>query len=251
MSLSNSALLSRVSLADQATRTIDLQYDIFDNDATGRLTALHVLQVADRGVHVRILLDDLKAKDEVRMFAALALRPNIEVRLFNPFTSAQPSAISKAAQILLHFSRLNRRMQNKCFIIDNDEAVIGGRNIGDGYFNDSADTNFRSLDVLAIGPLLAHPGTPAHIVSRHLEAFGEGDLILAVSRRHMLLSLWARCAHEKTKLSSCRSGGLSLVTDRGQAETRANVNAFRPLPVQCLIWEILVPSRVRPAINPF
>ena len=154
MSLSNNALLSRVSLADQAKHSIDLQYYIFDNDATGRLLALHLLQAADRGVHVRILLDDLNLKDEVHLFAALASSPNIEVRLFNPFHSAQPSTISKIAQILLEFSRLNRRMHNKCFIADNDEAVIGGRNIGDGYFNNSADTNFRDLDVLAIGPVV-------------------------------------------------------------------------------------------------
>jgi putative cardiolipin synthase len=177
MSLSNNALLSRVSLADQAKRSIDLQYYIFDNDATGRLIALHLLQAADRGVHVRILLDDLNLTDEVRMFAALASSPNIEVRLFNPFASAQPSAISKAAQILLHFSRLNRRMHNKCFIVDNDEAVIGGRNIGDGYFNDSADTNFRDLDVLAIGPVV-----PA--ATRAFEAYWNSQAAHPISEFH-------------------------------------------------------------------
>lgn len=154
MTLSNNALLSRVSLADQATRTIDLQYYIFANDATGRLLALHLLQAADRGVHVRILLDDLNLADEDRLFAALDSHDNIEVKLFNPFASASPGPLSKMAQLVLQFRKLNRRMHNKSFIVDNQEAVIGGRNIGDGYFDAKADNNFRDLDLLAIGPVV-------------------------------------------------------------------------------------------------
>jgi phosphatidylserine/phosphatidylglycerophosphate/cardiolipin synthase-like enzyme len=112
MTLSTNALLSRVSLADQAKHTIDLQYFIFNNDATGRLIALHLLQAAERGVHVRMLLDDFNMGDDARMFQALAANPNIEVRLFNPFHSASPGPISKAAQMLTQFERLNHRMHN-------------------------------------------------------------------------------------------------------------------------------------------
>jgi len=154
MTLSTNALLSRVSLADQATRTIDLQYYIFSNDATGRLIALHLLQAADRGVHVRILIDDLNLVDEVNLFEALASHPRIEVRLFNPFGSARPGALSRSAQMLFHFSRLNRRMHDKSFIVDDEVAVIGGRNIGDPYFDASSDKNFRDLDLLVIGPVV-------------------------------------------------------------------------------------------------
>ena len=154
MTLSTNALVSRVSLADHAERSIDMQYYIFKNDATGRLIALHVLQAAERGVHVRILLDDLKLTDEVRMFNALDSHPNIEVRLFNPLRTRNPTALSKAAQFLLEFRRLNRRMHNKSFIVDNNVAVIGGRNIGDEYFDANVDNNFRDLDVLAIGPVV-------------------------------------------------------------------------------------------------
>lgn len=154
MSLSTNALMSRVSLADRAEHSLDLQYYIFKNDATGRLVALHVLKAADRGVHVRILLDDLNLADEIRMFNALDSHPNIEVRLFNPFLTRNPSVISKSAQFLLQWRRLNRRMHNKSFIVDNIIAVIGGRNIGDEYFDASGDHNFRDLDVLAIGPVV-------------------------------------------------------------------------------------------------
>ena len=154
MTLNTNALLSRVSLADQAVYTIDLQYYIFKNDATGRLVALHLLQAADRGVRVRILLDDLNLAHEARMFDALDSHPNIEVRLFNPYHTPRPLMLSRAAQFLLEFRRLNRRMHNKSFIVDNDIAVIGGRNIGDEYFDAKVDNNFRDLDVLAIGPVV-------------------------------------------------------------------------------------------------
>ncbi len=154
MTLSTNALLSRVSLADQAEHSIDMQYYIFRSDATGRLIALHVLQAADRGVHVRILLDDLNLAADVLMFQALDAHPNIEVRLFNPLRTRDPTTVSKAAQFLLEFRRLNRRMHNKSFIVDNDVAVIGGRNIGDGYFDANANNNFRDLDLLAIGPVV-------------------------------------------------------------------------------------------------
>ncbi len=154
MTLSTNALLSRVSLADQAKHTIDLQYYIFNNDATGRLIALHLLQAADRGVHVRLLVDDLNITDDALMFKALDAHPNIEVRLFNPFHSAAPSGVAKTTQLLLDFRLLNRRMHNKDFIIDNEVAIIGGRNIGDGYFDAKDDNNFRDLDVIAIGPVV-------------------------------------------------------------------------------------------------
>ena len=151
---STNALMSRVALADHAQHSIDLQYYIFQNDATGRLLAQHLLAAADRGVRVRMLLDDVKLRDEDRMLDALDAHENIEVRLFNPFRTRDPSALSKVAQFLLEGRRLNRRMHNKSFIVDNVAAVIGGRNIGDDYFDASYDNNFRDLDLVAIGPVV-------------------------------------------------------------------------------------------------
>ena len=177
MTLSTNALLSRVSLADHAEHSIDMQYYIFRSDATGRLVALHVLQAADRGVHVRILLDDLNLAEDVLMFQALDAHPNIEVRLFNPLRTRDPTAVSKAAQFLLEFRRLNRRMHNKSFIVDNNEAVIGGRNIGDGYFDANANNNFRDLDLLAIGPVV-----PA--ATSTFEAYWNSDAAHPLSEYH-------------------------------------------------------------------
>ena len=154
LTLSTNALMSRVALADHAEHSIDLQYYIFKNDATGRLIAQHLLKAADRGVRVRILLDDVGVSDGIAMFDALDAHENIEVRLFNPFSTKDPSGVSKVAQMLLNWRRLNRRMHNKSFIADNKVAVIGGRNIGDDYFNADVDNNYRDLDLLAIGPVV-------------------------------------------------------------------------------------------------
>ncbi len=154
MTLSTNALMSRVTLADHAEHSLDLQYYIFKDDDTGKLIALHLLQAADRGVRVRLLLDDIKLGDQIRMFESLDAHPNIEVRLFNPFSTREPGAIARAAQMLLDFRRLNRRMHNKSFIADNKVAVVGGRNIADDYFGASSESNFRDLDLLCIGPVV-------------------------------------------------------------------------------------------------
>ncbi|OOG38125.1 phospholipase D family protein [Rhodanobacter sp. C05] len=154
LTLSNNALMSRVALTDHAQHSIDLQYYIFNNDATGRLLAQRLLAAADRGVRVRLLLDAINLHDEIDMLSALNAHPNIKVRLFNPFHTRDPSMLSKTTQFLLDAHRLNRRMHNKSFIVDGNVAVIGGRNIGDAYFDAGNDTNFRDLDLIAIGPVV-------------------------------------------------------------------------------------------------
>ena len=151
---STNALMSRVALADHAQHALDLQYYIFDNDATGRLVAQRLLAAADRGVRVRLLVDDINAGEAIDMFDALDTHPNIEVRLFNPFATKKPFLFSKATQFLLDAHRLNRRMHNKSFIMDGNVAIVGGRNIGDAYFDAGDGTSFRDLDLIAIGPVV-------------------------------------------------------------------------------------------------
>ena len=151
---SNNALLSRISLADHAKHSIDLQYYIFNNDETGRLVAQRLLMAADRGVRVRLLVDDINVDGTLNMLDALDAHPNIEVRRFNPFATRKPSMLSKATQFLLDGHRLNRRMHNKSFIVDGNVAIVGGRNIGNDYFDADEATNFRDLDLIAIGPVV-------------------------------------------------------------------------------------------------
>jgi putative cardiolipin synthase len=147
------ALMSRIALADQAAQAIDVQTFLFNDDATGRLVADRLLDAADRGVRVRLLIDAFYSPDP-DLVDALDAHRNIEVRLFNPFGSRDPGLLSTIGQMLMEFSRLSRRMHNKSFIVDNRVAIIGGRNIGDEYFDASAESNFRDLDLLAIGPVV-------------------------------------------------------------------------------------------------
>jgi len=149
------ALLSRVVLAEKAQQSIDLQTYIFEDDDTGRLVAEALIKAADRGVRVRLLVDDMTKTDaSLRLFEAMDAHENIEVRVFNPFNTRNPGALSKAAQLLTDFRRLNRRMHNKSFIVDNRIAIIGGRNIADDYYDASSENNYRDLDLLAIGPVV-------------------------------------------------------------------------------------------------
>ncbi len=152
------ALLVRIALADRAVHSLDLQYYMFHSDATGQLLAQHLLAAADRGVRVRLLLDDLHVAGDDAVLRALDGHPHIQIRLFNPFLERKSSLWSIGKQFAGDFSRLNRRMHNKTFIADGSMAIVGGRNIGDEYFDADSNLNFRDLDVLAVGPVVTQIG---------------------------------------------------------------------------------------------
>ena len=134
-----------------AERSLDLQYYIWHDDMTGRLLALELIEAADRGVRVRLLLDDMDARAKNFAIAALAAHPNIDVRLFNPFASRR-GLFGKGMEAITGFSRINHRMHNKSWIVDNRFAIAGGRNIGDEYFSASTRVNFNDLDLAFVGP---------------------------------------------------------------------------------------------------
>lgn len=144
------AFAARVLLARAAVHSLDLQYYIWQNDRSGTLLLEAVHAAADRGVRVRMLLDDNGIAGLDGVLAALNQHPNIEIRLFNPFVLRTPKILGYLAD----FSRLNRRMHNKSFIADNQAAIIGGRNIGDEYFGARDEGLFLDLDVLAVGPIV-------------------------------------------------------------------------------------------------
>lgn len=144
------ALVARTALADAAERTIDAQYYICDPDASGSYFFQRLIAAADRGVRVRLLLDDNNLGDD-REMATLCAHPNVDVRVFNPFRFRARWA--RLPQYLLDFDRMVRRMHNKIFIVDNAVSIIGGRNIGNNYFSLDDESNFRDFDLLVAGPL--------------------------------------------------------------------------------------------------
>lgn len=149
------AFLVRAALAASAERTLDLQYYIVAADATATLLLYRALRAAERGVRVRLLLDDLDAVGRDAEWSALALHPNVQVRVFNPFALRLPLGVARVLEYLGDGERLNRRMHNKLWIADNAAAVVGGRNLGDAYFAASGESDFADMDVLAAGPVVA------------------------------------------------------------------------------------------------
>lgn len=144
------AFLARVITAREAERSLDLQYYLWHDDLTGYLLDLEVYKAAERGVRVRIILDDMTAHGRESALAALNLHENIEIRLFNP-TRARENKLRRGVEMLLRLVNTNRRMHNKAWIADNRIAVVGGRNIGNEYFDAAQQKNFFDLDLVLVG----------------------------------------------------------------------------------------------------
>lgn len=144
------AFAARYQLMTMAEHTLDIQYYIWQNDMSGRLLFSAVLDAAERGVKVRLLLDDNNTMGLDKTLSQLSCHPNIQVRLFNPFSFRTLRMLG----YLSDFARLNRRMHNKSFTVDRQATIVGGRNIGDEYFSAGEEPLFSDLDVLAIGPVV-------------------------------------------------------------------------------------------------
>ena len=144
------AFAARHALAEAAQRSIDVQYYIWHADVSGAMLGRALWDAAERGVRVRMLLDDANTKDLDPLLAALDAHPNIEVRLFNPFANRG----WRVGDLVFDFSRVNRRMHNKSFTADNQASVVGGRNVGDEYLGADTAVAFADLDVLLAGPIV-------------------------------------------------------------------------------------------------
>lgn len=141
------ALLARIALIESAQHSLDLQYYLFGDDETSKIIVWRLYEAAQRGVKVRLLLDDMQRRDD-QVMALLNDHPNIEIRLFNPHTSR----FSRGLSFLTNFSRLNHRMHNKSMTADGVAAIVGGRNIGNEYFSFSTQVEFGDFDLLLFGP---------------------------------------------------------------------------------------------------
>jgi putative cardiolipin synthase len=145
---------ARLELARRAQRSIDVQYYLVQNDETGRYLLRTLRDAAERGVRVRVLIDDLYTAGADTLLGSLAAHPNVEVRLFNPFPAGRGRLSTRLAASLLDFDRIHRRMHNKLFVADNAMAVVGGRNIANEYFMRDAGANFIDIDTLVTGAVV-------------------------------------------------------------------------------------------------
>ncbi len=144
------AFLARLVLAETADSSLDIQYYIWHGDTTGKLLINALIKAAERGVRVRLLLDDIGTAANDKALLMMDDHPNIEVRLFNPIAHRSARTLGMIGDL----SRVNRRMHNKSFTADNLAAIVGGRNIGDEYFEADGNLEFTDLDVLLIGKVV-------------------------------------------------------------------------------------------------
>jgi putative cardiolipin synthase len=145
------AFAARALLARSAEKSLDIQYYMYHQDTVGSLLTYEVLRAADRGVRVRMLIDDIYGNQNEDTWVALNAHPDIEVRFWNPWVRGRGRLI----QSLFRVKDIDYRMHSKSFTVDNQATVLGGRNIGDEYFNADKDVAFTDIDVLTIGPPVA------------------------------------------------------------------------------------------------
>jgi len=145
------AFVARAALIQTAQKSLDIQYYVIHNDASGHYLTHMVLEAADRGVTVRILVDDINLSGRDRELKLFSLHPNISIKIFNPLTNRE---WFRNLELVLYQGRADRRMHNKALVTDNQIAIIGGRNLGDEYFDNRNSINFVDLDLLTQGPLV-------------------------------------------------------------------------------------------------
>jgi putative cardiolipin synthase len=201
------ALSLRVQMADSAQRTLDVQYFIFKDDDSGRLLMSALLRAASRGVRVRMLIDDTEARGQDDRVAVLAAHANIDVRLYNPFFYRGSVALVRYAEFALTSSRLNYRMHNKLFIADNEIAVVGGRNIGDEYFDSGDEPQFGDYDVFAMGPVTRQ-------LSKSFDEYWNSTLAVPVRELLGTVPSGPKLQQMEDELAAHRAAGDDAVAER-------------------------------------
>jgi putative cardiolipin synthase len=144
----------RLRSIDSASSSIDLQTFLWLDDQSGRRLLARLVAAADRGVRIRILLDDSFTVGEGNAIYAVAQHPNLQVRIYNPFGQRPDDLALRQLLNLAEFTRVDHRMHNKSMVVDNRAAIIGGRNLADEYFGEHPTGNFRDMDLLAVGPVV-------------------------------------------------------------------------------------------------
>lgn len=155
---STEAFSARAELIRKAQSSLDLQYYIVHDGISTRMLIHELLKAADRGVRVRILLDDTASDGLDRTIATLAAHPQIQIRVFNPLNLGRSTGVTRTMGRLFNLSQQHRRMHNKLWLADNSMAIVGGRNLGDEYFDAEPKLNFTDIDMLGVGPVAEQLG---------------------------------------------------------------------------------------------
>jgi len=213
------AFSARLFLIDHATTSLDVQYYIYKTDIIGKVFSSHLLMAANRGVKVRILMDDLTTSGKDEQWQKLASHPNIELRLFNP--NILRTSFRNLA-LLFNVNSLGKRMHNKSLIADGSAAIIGGRNIGDVYFAVSTETLFLDYDVLAVGKVVPDIYNAFDLYWNSKEAVPSED-ILEHNDKHIYLSNIADLRKEIKVFEDSAVGKAMLSSDFNQKVSQKNL----------------------------
>ena len=167
-------MIARAWLCESAERTIDIQYFIFSADNIGLIASDYLLRAADRGIAVRIIVDDVMVDADADELLALDAHPNLSIKIYNPTSNIGKNLSEKIYNVTTDFDGFNQRMHNKTFIVDGNVVITGGRNIADEYFDYDHEYNFRDRDVLLIGKT-------SHDVQNSFNLFWDSPLSVAVT----------------------------------------------------------------------
>ncbi len=216
------AFVARALSSRNAGRSLDLQYYYWKNDLTGRLLTREVLDAADRGVRVRLLLDDINAGLHDRMCLALDAHPNIEVRLFNP-SRARTDRFKRGVEMVLRAFSATRRMHNKAWIADGRVVITGGRNIGDAYFDAADDSNFHDLDVWMLGPIAEETGAV-------FDQYWNSQVVLPIGALRTPRAHYLPALRRKLEKRAQSKGGLFYLSQVEKAQAEGGLwHGSRPL----------------------
>ena len=214
----------RILLADLAETSIDVQYYLFDSDDSSRIFGLALIRAANRGVRVRLLVDDIFLMNRGNNIALWNQHPHIEIRVFNPWHK-RGSLFQKGLEYLGYSERLNQRMHNKLFAVDNQIAIVGGRNIGDAYFGLSSNYNFRDLGVVVAGPVVDE-------ISYSFDLYWNDDWTVSAAA-------FAEPGHNSLSQEEVVRGNLELLT---KSENAKKAGLLKPIPTQDFLDKLMATS---------
>ncbi len=236
--IGSAAFRLRLALTAQARHTLDLQYYAVHDDRSGRGLLRSLRDASQRGVRVRLLVDDLHTADTEQLLLAFAAHEGIEVRLFNPIPNGRWGTVSRVIGSVFDWGRINRRMHNKLFVADNAMAVLGGRNIGDEYFMRGSEHNFVDVDVLAAGG-------PVATLSQGFDSYWNSPLSYPVAS---LVRSPLDAAALRMQFDTLTAGTLPPPED---ATVPARLQAYAVMPEQIASGEIdMVQAPVKVLIDP-